>query len=103
MTFIHQPGSSRALTAHGLLSSSRSLIVDPPIVQPSTKRSPFLCHPPAPACRGSAADLQFRGLFLEMFFDRAQRKDLRFLFVALQDAEKRTVSGEMKWKAYLRA
>jgi hypothetical protein len=25
-------------------------------------------------------DLQFRGPFLEMFFDRTQRRDLRFLF-----------------------
>ncbi len=33
-------------------------------------------------------DLQFRRLFLERFFDRAQSKDLRLLFVALAAAEK---------------
>jgi hypothetical protein len=46
---------------------------------PFTNHSP--CKGPSPlSSRAKPRDLQFRGPFLEMFFDQAQWRDLRFLF-----------------------
>ena len=60
------------------------------------KCRPLLCHPACPGVPWEPRDLQFRGLFLEMFFDRAQSKDLRLLFVALAAAEKFGIGQERR-------